>query len=116
MTNIQKFITELGENELNLVLEQLGNEYKDRIIAIFNALNVTSYTFDCPSDECPLVCVEKDHWEYIPITVIGLDHGMINKTVLNTTLYVVDMDNVMYWGDSIDFSSLGDVYDILRNI
>lgn len=116
MANIQKFITELGENELNLVLEQLGNEYKDRIIAIFNALNVTSYTFDFPSDKCPLVCVEKNHWEYIPIVVIGIDRGMINKTVLNTTLYVVDIDNVMYWGDSIDFSSLGNVYDILRNI
>lgn len=114
-----KILQDLSDDELFNVMSRIGFEIKARIIKLLEDNNITCYTFDLPSEECPWV----DVYDYnngstdIHVISVGYTLDMIgNNTTVTKNIYFVDANDRMWWGDDACLSdSIWDVYHELKS-
>ena len=117
MTKIQEFLSSLEDNNLIVVIDQVGKEFKRRILDLLIKNEITSYTFEDDIKDLPEVKVYDSHFNtfYIKVPVIGYTKDMIGEDKLNPEVYVLDEADKMYWGeDGIDLNTLNIIYEKLK--
>lgn len=109
-----KLLSSLSDKELFEVICHLGQECKYRIIETLQSHNCTCFTFKKDVKDCPYLTVYDYNKGRQDIIVTSVGYTIEPNTRID--LFVIDENNVMWWGDDACVSEeLWDIYKELKS-